>query len=82
MSGIFLLCETCVKDYIIRLTNSITCDIIYITQKGSELTVKKSVYSLVLMDDVIKAVDEIFGKPDKTFSDSSWVKTLNGQSHS
>lgn len=40
------------------MTNSITYDIIYITQKGSELTVKKSVYSLVLMDDVIKAVDE------------------------
>ncbi len=31
---------------------------------------------------VIQAVDEIFGKPDKTFSDSSWVKVINGQSHS
>ena len=30
----------------------------YITQKGSDVQMKKSVYSLVLMDDVIKAVDE------------------------
>jgi hypothetical protein len=30
----------------------------YITKKGSDVPMKKSVYSLVLMDDVIKAVDE------------------------
>ena len=54
MGRIFLQCEICVKDYIIRLTNSIIRDTLYITEvKG----MKKSVYSLVLMDDVIKAVD-------------------------
>ena len=43
------------KYYIIRLTSSIICDIINSTEGG--YNVKKSVYSLVLMDDVIKAVD-------------------------
>jgi len=43
-----------VKDYIIRLTNSIIRDTLYIKE---EMNMKKSVYSLVLMDDVIKAVD-------------------------
>ena len=40
------------------MTNSIICAKIYVTSKGSDEAVKKSVYSLVLMDDVIKAVDE------------------------
>ena len=43
------------KDYIIRLTNYWDGDIIYL--KAGEEAMKKSVYSLVLMDDVIKAVD-------------------------
>ncbi len=47
-------CENCVKDYITRLTNSIRGDIVYITEV---MKMKKSVYSLVLMDDVIRAVD-------------------------
>lgn len=43
------------KNYIIRLTNYWDGDIIYL--KAGEEAMKKSVYSLVLMDDVIKAVD-------------------------
>ncbi len=56
---IFLDCETCVKDYIICLTNSINRGILYVMNdtKGGD-AMKRSVYSLVLMDDVIKAVDE------------------------
>lgn len=47
------------KDYIIRLTSSIIRVRIYAEiAKGSDGAMKKSVYSLVLMDDVIKAVDE------------------------
>lgn len=51
--GLFLLCETCVKYYIIRLTGYIKCDILFSEVK----LLKRSVYSLVLADDVIKAVD-------------------------
>lgn len=40
------------------MTNSIIRANINITEKGSDVPVKKSVYSLVLMDDVIKAVDQ------------------------
>ena len=52
---IFLPCEICVKYYIIRLTNYDYSCIIYVKEA---VNLKKSVYSLVLMDEVIKAVDE------------------------
>ena len=47
-------CEICVRNYIIHLTNSIIRDILYLKEV---MRMKKSVYSLVLMDDVIRAVD-------------------------
>ena len=47
-------CEICVKDYIIRLTNSIISGILF---SKEVMCMKKSVYSIVLMDDVIRAVD-------------------------